>query len=131
MILAWVVVAAGLFILSSSAGRDTSNNLTLNGTGSQEATDLLENRWPEEANGSNPVAIGAPKGKKVTDPQYIQPIQEVVQRFQKDPAVESVESPLAGTPQSERLISKDQRVAVISITIKAVSYTHLTLPTKA
>ena len=119
MIIAWVVVAAGLFILSSSAGRDTSNNLTLNGTGSQEATDLLENRWPEAANGSNPVAIGAPKGKKVTDPQYIQPIQEVVQRFQKDPAVESVESPLAGTPQSDRLISKDQRVAVISITIKA------------
>lgn len=118
MIIAWVVVAAGLFILSSSAGRDTSNNLTLDGTGSQDATNLLENRWPEEANGSNPVAIGAPKGKKVTDQEFLQPIQQTVKKYQNDPGVEAVASPLAGTPEADRQISKDQTVAVISIVIK-------------
>lgn len=118
MVVAWVLIAAGLFALSSLVGRDTSNNLTLDGTGSQRATDLLENRWPKAANGSNPVALGAPKGKKVTDQEFLAPIQETVDRYEKDPAVQSVASPLAGTPQAARLISRDQTVAVISISIK-------------
>jgi len=114
----WILIAGGLFVASSVAGRDTSNNLTLDGTGSQSATDLLENRWPSAANGANPVVLGAPKGEKVTDAKYQAAIQETVGRYEKDPAVQAVSSPLAGTPQSARLISKDQTVAVISISIK-------------
>ncbi len=118
IVVAWIVIAGGLFALSSVTGRDTSNNLTLNGTGSQKATDLLNNRWPEAANGSNPIALGAPDGKKITDSEYTGPIQDTVDRYEKDPQVLSVVSPLGGTPQSEQLISQDQTTAVITIAIK-------------
>ena len=118
IVIAWVVIAGGLFALSSVAGRETSNNLTLDGTGSQKATNLLNNRWPEAANGSNPIALGAPDGKKITDSEYTGPIQDTVDRYEKDPQVLSVVSPLGGTPQSEQLISQDQTIAVITIAIK-------------
>ena len=118
MLVAWVAIAGGLYAVSTSAGWDTSNNLTLTGTGSQQATDLLNDRWPEAANGSNPVVLGAPAGKKVTDPQYTSAIQSTVSKYQNDPGVLSVVSPLAGSPQSAQLVSKDQSVAVISVTTK-------------
>ena len=118
MLVAWVAIAGGLYAVSTSAGWDTSNNLALTGTGSQQATDLLNDRWPEAANGSNPVVLGAPAGKKVTDPQYTSAIQSTVSKYQNDPGVLSVVSPLAGSPQSAQLVSKDQSVAVISVTTK-------------
>jgi len=118
VLVAWVAIAGGLYAVSTSAGWDTSNNLTLTGTGSQQATDLLNDRWPEAANGSNPVVLGAPAGKKVTDPQYTSAIQSTVSKYQNDPGVLSVVSPLAGSPQSAQLVSKDQSVAVISVTTK-------------
>ncbi|MCX6389883.1 MAG: MMPL family transporter [Solirubrobacterales bacterium] len=118
MLVAWVAIAGGLYAVSTSAGWDTSNNLTLTGTGSQQATDLLNDRWPEAANGSNPVVLGAPAGKKVTDPQYTSAIQSTLSKYQNDPGVLSVVSPLGATPQSAQLISKDQSVAVISVTTK-------------
>jgi len=118
VLVAWVAIAGGLYAVSTSAGWDTSNNLALTGTGSQQATDLLNDRWPEAANGSNPVVLGAPAGKKVTDPQYTSAIQSTVSKYQNDPGVLSVVSPLAGSPQSAQLVSKDQSVAVISVTTK-------------
>ena len=60
---AWVVIAIVLTIVAKSAGEQTSNNLTLPGTESTQATDLLDQYLPHEANGTNPVALRAPSGK--------------------------------------------------------------------
>lgn len=119
VVFAWVLVAVALLVGSKSMGWNTSNNLTLDGTGSQEATNLLDARWPQAANGSIPVAIGAPGGDLITDSKYSDAINETVSNYQNDPGVESVVSPLGTSQQSQSLNSKDGQIAIISITIKA------------
>ena len=118
VVIAWVVIAAGLFFGSKALGWDTSNNLTLPGTGSQDATNMLDDRWPDAANGSIPVVLGAPGGNLISDSQYSDAINETVSNYENDPGVISVVSPLGTTTQSESLNSKDGQISVISVTIK-------------
>ena len=118
VVIAWVVIAAGLLLGSKSLGWTTSNNLTLNGTGSQDATNLLNDRWPDAANGSIPVVLGAPGGNLISDSQYTDAINETVSNYENDSGVISVVSPLGTTTQSASLNSKDGQIAIISVTIK-------------
>ena len=118
VVIAWVIIAVGMLAGSKSLGWNTSNNLTLNGTGSQDATNLLNDRWPDAANGSIPVVLGAPGGKTISDSQYTDAINETVSNYQNDSGVISVVSPLGTTTQSQSLNSKDGQIAVISVTIK-------------
>src|ERR1700761_1404190 len=92
---AWVVVVAALAIVARSAGPNTSDNLTLPGSGSQQATDLLTSRFPQQANGTNPVVLTAPAGEKVTDDAYAKPIADAVAAFKADPDVRDATSPLS------------------------------------
>src|SRR5512133_2910987 len=50
--------AAGLGV-----GAETSNDLSLPGTESQQATDLLTSRFPPQQNGSSPVVFHVTRGK--------------------------------------------------------------------
>lgn len=118
VVIAWVVIAAGLLLGSKALGWNTSNNLTLNGTGSQDATNLLNDRWPDAANGSIPVVLGAPGGNLISDSQYTDAINETVSKYESDSGVISVVSPLGTTTQSQSLNSKDGQISVISVTIK-------------
>jgi RND superfamily putative drug exporter len=59
----WILLAIALVAISSAAGSKTSENLTLPGTGSTIATELLEENLPEQAYGSNPLVFEAPPGK--------------------------------------------------------------------
>src|SRR5215204_3361565 len=59
----WVVLAIALLVASRAAGEQFSNNLTLPGTNSTAAQDLLQDRLPNQANGTNPVVLEARKGK--------------------------------------------------------------------
>ena len=65
-----VVVWLGLVVLVQLAvrniGAETSNDLSLPGTESQQATDLLASRFPPQQNGSSPVVFHVAKGK-ITD----------------------------------------------------------------
>lgn len=118
VVIAWVIIAAGLLFGSKSLGWNTSNNLTLPGTGSQDATNLLNDRWPDAANGSIPVVLGAPGGNLISDSQYTDAINETVSKYESDSGVLSVVSPLGTTTQSQSLNSKDGQISVISVTIK-------------
>ena len=63
VILVWLVAAVGVAILVSRIGAETSNDLTLPGTGSQAATDLLAAQFPPQQNGANPVVFHVPDGQ--------------------------------------------------------------------
>ena len=56
---AWLAVFVVLAVWARSAGPDVNDNLTLPGSDSQAATDLLEERFPSQANGTNPVVLRA------------------------------------------------------------------------
>jgi RND superfamily putative drug exporter len=120
----WLIVFALLAMWARSAGTDVNDNLTLPGTDSQRATDLLEQRFPSQANGTNPVVLTAPKGSKLEDSKYKKPIDDTVSAFKKDPDVRSATSPLSSDGKS--LLAKDKRIGYIALNLKA-SPSELTL----
>ena len=65
----WIVLAVAISLVANTVGRETSNDLTLPGTNSTDATDLLDDRLPQQANGTNPVVLEAPQGQKLTKRQ--------------------------------------------------------------
>ncbi|HEY4095440.1 MAG TPA: MMPL family transporter, partial [Baekduia sp.] len=114
----WVVIVIGLATLGRSAGSDTSDNLSLPGTDSQQATDLLSARFPQQANGTNPVVLTAPAGKKITDSAYAKPIDDATTAFRADPDVRDATSPLSSAGASLQS-PKDPRIATIALNLSA------------
>ena len=100
----WRVVFAALAFAARSVGPNVNDNLTLPGTDSQRATDLLTARFPAQANGTNPVVLTAPKGAKLTDDKYAQAIDSTVSAFRRDPDVREATSrcPARARPTSPR-----------------------------
>jgi putative drug exporter of the RND superfamily len=74
VIAVWAVILVGTVAAVRAIGAETSNNVTLPGTGSTEATDLLDEYLPKDANGTNPVVFEATSGK-VTDASRKQAIE--------------------------------------------------------
>jgi RND superfamily putative drug exporter len=114
VIAAWIVLAVGLLGLAQAAGSKTSENLTLPGTDSTKATELLEDDLPEQAYGSNPLVFEAPKGE-LTDPQYAGAVGETVKRLEKLGEVNSAVSPLS--PQGAAFLSKDRSIGYIPVVL--------------
>ncbi|HEY4779280.1 MAG TPA: MMPL family transporter, partial [Solirubrobacterales bacterium] len=79
----WVVLAVALVLIGQAGGSKTSENLTLPGSGSTTATELLEDNLPEQAYGSNPLVMEAPAGGgKLTDPKYAAAVAETVKKLE-------------------------------------------------
>ncbi|HMM49075.1 MAG TPA: MMPL family transporter [Miltoncostaeaceae bacterium] len=62
VLLAWVVIIVGVGLTVSRVGALTSNDLSLPGTDSQRATDLLAERFPPQQNGANPIVFHVEQG---------------------------------------------------------------------
>jgi uncharacterized membrane protein YdfJ with MMPL/SSD domain len=108
----WIVLLAALIGLSQSMGSNTSNNLSLPGTDSQAASDLLASRFPPQQNGSNPLVFRARTGK-VTDAQAKQAIQASFERVKKLPHVVAAVDPFSQRGAAQ--ISKDKTTAFIPV----------------
>jgi RND superfamily putative drug exporter len=112
---AWIVLAIALLAISHSAGSKTSENLTLPGTDSTKATELLEDDLPEQAYGSNPLVLEAPQGEQLTQPQYAGAVAETEKRLNALPDVNSAVSPL--TPQGAAFLSKDESIGYFPVVL--------------
>src|SRR4051812_21129347 len=66
VVAAWIALVVSITLIANTVGKETSDNLTLPGTGSTQAQDLLDNKLPKQANGTNPVVMETPKGKLTT-----------------------------------------------------------------
>ena len=108
----WIVGAAGVTVLVKTVGANTDNSVSLPGTGSQAATDLLEAGFPPQQNGSNPVIFHVTKGK-VTDKDNKSAITSSYKAIKKIPYVHSATSPFAQGAGAQ--ISKDKKTAFISV----------------
>ncbi|HEX6205815.1 MAG TPA: MMPL family transporter [Solirubrobacterales bacterium] len=114
VIAAWILAAIALLAISQAAGSKTSENLTLPGTDSTTATELLEDNLPEQAYGSNPLVFEAPQGK-LSEAKYATPIGETVKRLNQLGEVNSAVSPLS--PQGARFLSEDGSVGYIPVVL--------------
>ena len=112
---AWIVLAAGLVALGAAAGHQTSDDLSLPGTGSTQATDLLTANLPDQANGSNPLVIQAPAGEKVTGSKHKDAIEQTVTAVRDVPHVTKAVNPFG--QNGAALISEDQTIAYIPVTL--------------
>ena len=79
-----VLTIAGV---ARSVGQETDDNLSLPGTDSRAASNLLSDKFPDQANGSVPIAFRAPTGSKLSDTRYKKPIEQITRTYGKDPAV--------------------------------------------
>jgi len=111
----WLVVAIALVAVSHRMGDNTNDNLSLPGTGSQRATDILTKSFPTQANGTSPIVLHAPSGK-LTDSKYANAVNEAASDLAKAPNVASVVNPL--TPQGASALSKDQTTGYLTVGLK-------------
>jgi RND superfamily putative drug exporter len=109
-IAAWVIAAVVLVLVGQASGDKTNDNLTLPGTGSTRATELLEDNLPEQAYGSNPLAFESKAGP-LTEPKYAKAIEESIVRLNAMHEVNSAISPLSKEGVEAGLLSKDKTVA--------------------
>src|SRR5215211_6410195 len=110
----WLVLVVGLVIASGQAGSQTTNNVTLPGTGSQDATDLLSARFPSQAYGTNPLVVATDSGK-LTDSKYAKSINSSVSALKKTPHVTAAISPLSTAGAGA--LSKDKQIGYISVAL--------------
>jgi RND superfamily putative drug exporter len=114
VIAAWLVLAVALVLIGQAGGSKTSENLTLPGTGSTKATELLEDNLPEQAYGSNPLVLKATNGK-LTDSKYATAVAETAKNLEALHDVNSAVSPL--TPQGAAFLSKEQKIGYIPVVL--------------
>jgi RND superfamily putative drug exporter len=121
----WVVIAVALVLVGQAGESKTNDNLTLPGTGSTEATELLEDKLPEQAYGSNQLVFQAKAGASLTQEKYATAIDESVKRLNELHDVNSAVNPLS--PEGAAFLSKDRSVAYVPV-ILSVGPSELTEP---
>ncbi|MBV9919138.1 MAG: MMPL family transporter, partial [Solirubrobacterales bacterium] len=109
----WLVAAIALVAVSHQLGDNTNDNLSLPGTGSQHATNILSKSFPAQANGTSPIVLHAPSGQ-LTDSKYSNAVNEAASDVAKAPNVASVVNPL--TSQGASALSKDKSTGYLSVT---------------
>src|SRR4051794_27186023 len=114
---AWIVVAIGLVLIANSAGRPENDNVTLPGTGSQSATDLLDKYLPGQANGSVPIVLES--DSSLAQGQNKQAVDDTVKSLAANQYVHQVISPFSQEGASD--ITKDGKIAYIAVALKVSS----------
>ena len=115
VIAVWLVIAIALAVGGRAAGDQTSDDLTLPGTGSTNATNLLEQKLPKQAYGANPLVIKAPKGK-LTDAANERAVDDTVDAVRKVDGVTRAISPTGD--EGSRFLSKDKTIGYIPVTME-------------
>ena len=112
---AWLILVIGITILSGTVGSRFADNISLPGRDSQAATDLIDQKFPADANGSNPVLFKAEKGK-ITDPANQAAVNNVIKEVSAKDGVTSFPSPFS--PQAVGQVSKDETIATANLSLK-------------
>ena len=102
-------------VIANAVGKQTSNNLTLPGTGSTNAQDLLQDNLPNQANGTNPVVMKTVHGALDTG-QNATVVKKTVSSLEKAPGVLKAVSPLS-SQGAGALSKKNNQIGYISLTL--------------
>ncbi len=114
VIAAWLVLAVAAVIINRTVEADMVDNFEVPGVESQEALDLLDDRFPERA-GATAMVVFHTDGNEVTDEEFAAGIAETVAEVRALPEVVAVTEPLA----SPRSISADATTAFAAVQFDA------------
>src|SRR6266436_3981965 len=92
VVLAWIVLAAGVLGASQTVGSRTANNLSLSNTDSQRAVDLLRSRFPAQAGDADQIVFRTRTGT-LTDASTRAVVTPLLMRIARLPHVAGVVSP--------------------------------------
>jgi RND superfamily putative drug exporter len=110
----WACALVALALTANSLGTRTSDDLSLPGTGSQAAADVLEHHFPTEQNVSSPVVFAAPSGS-IAEPERRRAIDATLRRLREAPHVVTVVSPFS--QEGAVGLSRGGRVAYATVTL--------------
>jgi putative drug exporter of the RND superfamily len=116
VLVVWLAVALAIVCVARTVGQETNDNLSLPGTDSQAASNLLGDKFPDQANGSVPIAFRAPSGARLSDTKYKKPIERVTKAYSKDPAITQAVGPF-GEEGGDQL-NKKHTIGYISLNLK-------------
>ena len=111
VVVAWIVAVIGVFAVSNSVGKKTASSFTLPGTGSQQAVDLLQSRFPAQAGDADQIVFQSRAGK-LTDTADRATIDATLARVASLPHVTSVVSPYS---PGQHAISRDGTIAFATV----------------
>lgn len=120
VIILWVAAIIGGSLVIGKVGAITNNNLSLPGTGSQAATDLLTKYFPPQENGSSPVVFYS-KGNVQDGGKNQKAITDTYNALKKVKHVYSVMNPFENAAAG--LVSKDGHYAFIPVVLDVSSGT--------
>src|SRR5262245_30566954 len=113
VIAVWIVVAVGIVIVANSAGRPENDDLTLPGTGSQSATDLLDKKLPQQANGSVPIVMQS--DTSLAEGANKQAVDAIAKSVAANQYVQQVVSPFS--EQGAANITQDGKIAYLAVVL--------------
>lgn len=114
MVAIWIALLVGVNVLNSAVGGDYSNDFSLPGTESQEAYDLLLDRFPERSGDTADLVFSAADG--VNDPTVKARIEELFTELARFNHVASIQSPYEQPQQ----IAPDGRIAFATVQFDAI-----------
>ncbi|MGA5509171.1 MMPL family transporter [Streptomyces umbrinus] len=118
VVLVWVAVLAAVFLGASSASEASEDSSSLPGIESQQAFDLINERFPgAEADGAEArIVFVAERGQQVTSAASRSAIGELVEAVADGPQVAD-----AASPFDANAVSKDKSTAYATVTYKVAS----------
>ncbi|GAA1689571.1 MMPL family transporter [Glycomyces endophyticus] len=116
----WVLVVAGVGAAAATLQQETNPEFVLPGTESQEAFDLLEERFPEmdADGGSAQIVIQSENGEPLTAESNTAAVDALAAVMADSPQIASVTSPLATAPDGTpigMLSAEDQTIGVMQV----------------
>ncbi len=112
---AWVVAAAAIVLFANSIGRNTNDDLSIPGSDSTHATNTLDRYLPKQANGSNPIVLVDPGGKRLDRGANETAIKQTMKALKANRYVQDVVSPLSQAGADD--LSKDGKTAYIAVNL--------------
>jgi putative drug exporter of the RND superfamily len=104
VLVAWLALLVGVVVASAALDGETTDELSLPGTESQEAFDLIAERFPAQGGSSTRVVFASPAGATLADPAATAAIAETFE------ALAEVDGVSLATPPSPGAVSPDGRV---------------------
>ncbi|MGC1166975.1 MAG: MMPL family transporter [Solirubrobacterales bacterium] len=117
VIIGWIVALVGFGMLSSSAGSDFSEEFKLPASDSQEAFDLLEQKFPSQSGETAQIVYKAESG--VESGPVKAKMEAVFTKVEKAPHVSEVASPYEGGGAGA--VSKDGKIAYATVQFDVTS----------
>src|SRR3954452_24701549 len=119
VLLAWVVIVAGVGTAAVLFGGKTAESYAIPGTESQQAIDKLAAVFPQTAGASVQVVQEAPECATVDDPPYLAAIQQQADNLGKVAGVAAVVAPFSDFATDA--VSDDRRVGITQVTLDSSS----------